>query len=31
MGRDRRDATLDEWLKHGDNLLTKLSVRSKLY
>jgi hypothetical protein len=31
MGRYRRDATLDEWLKHGDNLLTKLSVRSKLY
>lgn len=31
MGRDRRDATLDEWLKHGDNLLTKLSARSKLY
>lgn len=30
-GRDRRDATLDEWLNHGDNLLTKLSVRSKLY
>lgn len=31
MGRDRRDAELDEWLNHGDNLLTKLSERSNLY
>ncbi len=31
MGRSRRDATLEEWLENGDNLLTKLSVRSLLY
>lgn len=31
MGRGRRDATLDEWLESGDNLLAKLSVRSQLF